>query len=100
MIQLGCFQGAEDGYVGALKTLTLDVEVRIAPVTRANDKAPTHRVFVGDLECGAAWSLTDDKGGGVLNVKLDDPALAEPIYARLVSGPGANFLLVWSRRTD
>ncbi|WP_332764494.1 DUF736 domain-containing protein [Phenylobacterium sp.] len=100
MIQLGCFQRAEDGYVGALKTLTLDAEVRISPAARTNDKAPDHRVFIGDLECGAAWSLTDDKGGGVLNVKLDDPTLPEPIYARLMSGSGADFLLVWSRRTD
>lgn len=100
MIQLGRFQHADDGYAGALRALTIDAALRIVPIARTNDKAPDHRVFVGDLECGAAWSLTDDKSAGVLNVKLDDPALAEPIYARLVRGQGDEFLLVWSRRAD
>ena len=99
MIQLGHFRHADDGYVGRVNTLTLDAEVRIAPATRSNDKAPDHRVFVSDLECGAAWTLPDDKGGGVLNVKLDDPALPEPIYARLVRGQDDEFLLIWNRRT-
>lgn len=99
MIQLGRFQRADDSYVGRVKTLTLNADVRIAPAARTNDKAPDHRLFVGDLECGAAWTLPDDKGEGMLNVKLDDPALPEPIYARLVRGPGDDFLLVWNRRT-
>jgi uncharacterized protein (DUF736 family) len=100
MIQLGRFQRADGGYVGDMRTLTIEHEVRIVPIVKVNDKSPDHRVFLGDLECGAAWRLADDRGGGVLSVKLDDPALAEPIYARLVRGQDDDFLLVWNRRTS
>jgi uncharacterized protein (DUF736 family) len=99
MIQLGRFQRTEAGYVGVLKSLTLDSEIDIAPIAKANDKAPDHRVSHGDLECGAAWTPADDRSGTVLNVKLDDPTLAEPIYARLVRGQGDEFVLIWTRRT-
>ena len=100
MIQLGRFQRTDDGYAGAIRTLVLNAEVRISAVARSNDKAPDHRVFVGDLECGAAWSMVDDRGGGLLNVKLDDPALHEPIYARLIQAQDEAFLLLWTRRAD
>ena len=49
--------------------------VRIAPETnRANDNAPSHRVFVGKAEIGAAWSKRSNEGRDYLSVKLAIPS--------------------------
>lgn len=95
MITLGHFIAAEGGYAGRLKTLAIDAELRLVPSGADKDKAPSHRVLAGEAECGAAWPAEGDSA--VLNVKLDDPAWPEPIRARLVHGPGEDFLLVWRR---
>ena len=74
--------------------------VRIAPETnRANDNAPSHRVFVGKAEIGAAWSKRSNEGRDYLFVKLDDPSFTQPIYANLFDAEdGAGYSLIWSRR--
>lgn len=95
MITLGHFTAADGGYVGRMRTLAVDAELRFTPLAVEKEKAPSHRVLAGEAECGAAWPAESDSA--VLNVRLDDPAWAEPIRARLVHGPGEDFLLVWRR---
>ena len=65
--------------------LTVKVKgVRIVPVdNRTNDEAPTHRIYVGRAEIGAAWSKRSNEGRDYLSVKLDDPSFNAPIYANL-----------------
>lgn len=99
MTTIGTFSRTSDGgFRGQLRTLTLHLKtVEIRPVARTGDKAPDHRVFVGDLEIGAAWSIAKpDKPEG-LSVRLDDPSLPAPINARLVQTDD-RFELRWSRR--
>jgi uncharacterized protein (DUF736 family) len=73
--------------------------VRIVPETnRANDNAPSHRVYVGRAEIGAAWSKRSTEGRDYLSVKLDDPSFNAPIYANLFDDEdGDGHTLIWSR---
>ena len=48
MATIGSFKKSENGdYAGAVKTLTLNVKARIAPVEKTNDKAPDFRIYAG-----------------------------------------------------
>jgi uncharacterized protein (DUF736 family) len=43
------------------------------------------RVFRTDVEFGAAWKKRSKEGRDYLSVKLDDPALTQPINCSLVA---------------
>ena len=82
--------------------MTLSVQakgVRIVPeANRSGDNAPSHRVYVGRAEIGAAWSKTSNEGREYLGLKLDDPSFTAPIYANLFNDEeGDTFSLIWSR---
>jgi len=98
MVQLGRFHRTETGYAGRLETLTLAADLRIEPVAgQTSDRAPDHRIFSGDTECGAAWT-PEEETGAVLHVKIDDPAFATPLRGRLVAArEGDDFVLLWRR---
>lgn len=92
----------EGGWVGSIRTLLIDVKVRVVPNdNQANEAAPAFRVFAGDSEIGAAWrkKTSGDQPRAYLSVSLDDPMLPEAISAAMFETAGANeFKLVWSRR--
>ena len=73
--------------------------VRIVPEpNRASDNAPSHRVFVGRAEIGAAWPKRSNEGRDYLSVKLDDPSFNAPIYANLFNDEdGEGYTLIRSR---
>ncbi|HTT83825.1 MAG TPA: DUF736 domain-containing protein [Xanthobacteraceae bacterium] len=100
MATIGNFTKTENGYTGAVKTLTLNVKARIAPADKTNDKAPDFRIFAGQTEFGAAWKKKSSEGREYLSLKLDDPSFPTPIYASLVEVEGEDSLtLIWSRRS-
>jgi uncharacterized protein (DUF736 family) len=98
MANIGTFKKSGDDFQGEILTLSLHSRgVRIVLETnRASDNAPSHRVYVGRAEIGAAWSKRSNDGRDYLSVKLDDPSFTTPIYAKLVED-GEAFTLVWSR---
>ena len=66
--------------------------------TRSNDNAPSHRVFVGKVEIGAAWAKRSNEGRDYLGLKLDDPSFTAPIFANLFDDEGSDtYSLIWSR---
>ena len=101
MANIGSFKKSGQEFQGEIVTLSLQTKgARIVPETdRTNDNAPSHRVYVGRAEIGAAWSKRSNEGRDYLSVKLDDPSFPAPIYATLIEGeePGA-YTLIWSRR--
>ena len=100
MATIGTFKKSGNGYTGDITTLSVQAKgVRItAEENRSNDNAPTHRVFVGKAEIGAAWTKRSDAGRNYLSVKLDDPSFTAPIYANLFDDEDADtFSLIWSR---
>jgi len=98
MANIGTFKKSGDDFQGEILTLSLHSRgVRIVLETnRASDNAPSHRVYVGRAEIGAAWSKRSNEGRDYLSVKLDDPSFTAPIYGKLVED-GEAFALVWSR---
>jgi uncharacterized protein (DUF736 family) len=99
MVQLGRFHRTETGYAGRIATLTVTADLRIEPAApQTNDRAPDHRIYAGEAECGAAWT-PEEETGAVLYVKIDDPAFAAPIRGRLVPAreDEDQYFLLWRR---
>jgi uncharacterized protein (DUF736 family) len=96
-MELATLKQTKNGYTGELRTLTVRAKIEIVPnEKRTGEKSPTHRVLAGGVEIGAGWTKTAKSGNDYISVRIDDPALAAPIYAALVatkSGPA----LVWGR---
>jgi uncharacterized protein (DUF736 family) len=101
MAIIGTFTASDNGYTGAIKTLTLNIKAKFVVSEKDNDKAPDYRIFSGATDFGAAWKKTArDSDREYLSVKLDDPSFAAPIYASLVKVDGDDgFTLIWSRRS-
>ena len=101
MATIGTFKKTGNNeFNGEIVTLSLQTKnVRIVPEARATgENAPSHRVFVGRAEIGAAWSKTSKEGRAYLGLKLDDPSFNAPIYANLFDDDeGEGFSLIWSR---
>ena len=100
MATIGTFKKSGAEYQGEIVTLSVQAKsVRLVPEDhRSNDNAPTHRVFVGRAEIGAAWAKRSGEGRDYLSVKLDDPSFNAPIYANLFADEdGETHNLIWSR---
>ena len=100
MATIGTFTKIEDGFTGQIVTLSVQARnVRILRDERASgENAPSHRVYVGRAEIGAAWTKRSAEGRDYLSLKLDDPSFTAPIYANLFDDEdGETFSLIWSR---
>ena len=99
MASIGTFKKTGDDYVGEIATLALHAKnVRITPEEGArSETAPSHRVFAGRVEIGAAWAKRSTEGRAYLSLKLDDPGFPAPIYANLLGDAEDGFTLIWSR---
>ena len=100
MANIGTFKKINSEFHGEIVTLGVQAKgVRIVPEdNRANDDAPSHRIFVGRAEIGAAWPKTSREDRAYLSVKLDDPSFTAPIYANLFDDEdGEGYSLIWSR---
>lgn len=97
---IGTFSAVQDGYAGTLRTLTVTAKIRLV----ANDRkeaagTPDFRVMAGAAEIGAAWRRTKQGSEETyLLVKLDDPALPQPIWGALLEATEDGVArLVWRR---
>src|SRR3546814_13179658 len=91
-MQIGCFKEDGDGFAGRLRTLTLDVALRLVPTGfTGHDRAPDWRVHLADNgapetigpEVGSGWNH-DGKTGAFVTLQLDCPGFARPIRANLL----------------
>jgi uncharacterized protein (DUF736 family) len=100
MASIGSFKKVGNDFHGEIVTLSLQAKgVRITPeANRSNENAPSHRIYVGRAEIGAAWSKCSEEGRDYLSLKLDDPSFNAPIYANLFDDEGGEgYTLLWSR---
>lgn len=102
MSNIGSFKKVGNEYHGKISTLALKADnVRIVPeAKRSSESAPSHRVFAGSAEIGAAWPRQSNKGGNdYLSVKLQDPMIPtknNTIFANLVATSDGGYGLIWS----
>ena len=101
MATIGTFKKTgSNEFTGEIVTLSLQTKnVRIVADSRASgENAPSHRVYVGRVEIGAAWSKRSNEGRSYLGLKLDDPSFTAPIFANLFDDEdGEGYSLIWSR---
>ena len=100
MATIGSFKKVGNDFQGEIVTLSLQARgVRIvAEANRSNENAPSHRIYVGRAEIGAAWSKRSEEGRDYLSLKLDDPSFNAPIYANLFDDEDTEtYTLIWSR---
>lgn len=101
MATIGTFKKTgSNEFTGEIVTLSVQAKnVRIVPeATRSGDNSPSHRVYVGRVEIGAAWAKRSNEGRDYLGLKLDDPSFTGPIFANLFDDEdGEGYSLIWSR---
>ncbi|MCK1627294.1 DUF736 domain-containing protein [Bradyrhizobium sp. 160] len=101
MATIGTFKKTGNNeFTGEIVTLSLQTKnVRIVPETnRSGENSPSHRVYAGRVEIGAAWAKRSNEGRDYLGLKLDDPSFTAPIFANLFDDEeGEGFSLIWSR---
>ncbi|HTM82185.1 DUF736 domain-containing protein [Asticcacaulis sp.] len=99
MSVIGKFQSTNGEILGEIFTLTVQLQnVRIVREEgTSNEDAPTHRIFVGRAEIGAAWSKTSRDQKAYLSLKIDDPSFSQPLFANLFQDAPGDYTLVWSR---
>ena len=98
MSTIGNFTASANGFTGTVRTLTLNVKVKIAASDKGSENAPDYRIVAGNgLEIGAAWKKISKADRPYLSVTLDDPSFPATIYARLVEGEDGAHNLIWSR---
>ena len=99
MSVIGTFKKVGSDLVGEIFTLNVQQkDVRIVKEEQpASEDAPTHRIFVGRAEIGAAWTKTSRENRDYLSLKLDDPSFLAPIFANLFADDNGDYSLIWSR---
>ena len=87
-MRIGYFVKGEDGYVGHLHTLSLNIDLVLVEVEkRESETAPDYRVIAGEddeaREIGAGWKHVGEKAGDYVSLQIDDPTCGHPIRANL-----------------
>jgi len=102
-MHIGNFNLSKDGgWIGTIRTLTINAKVRIVPNDDGGgDKAPAFRVLRGNFRIGDAWEAQTPGSSpkDYLRIRIDDPYLLGPFYAALFpSDDGNKAQLVWNRQ--
>ncbi|KUY53867.1 DUF736 domain-containing protein [Burkholderia sp. RF2-non_BP3] len=98
MANIGTFTAEKDGFTGTLRTLMLNVKVKLIPNDKGdNEKAPDYRLQAAGHDFGAAWKKTSEAKREYLSVTLDDPSFPATVYARLIENEDGTYDLIWSR---
>ncbi|MGB3068942.1 MAG: DUF736 domain-containing protein [Ottowia sp.] len=98
MANIGTFTAEKDGFTGQLRTLTLNVKVKLVPNDKGeNENASDIRLQAAGHDIGAAWKKISEAGRPYVSVSLDDPSFPATVYARLIENEDGTHDLIWSR---
>ena len=98
MANIGTFTAEKDGFSGQLRTLTLNIKVKLVPNDKGDsENAPDFRVQAAGHDIGAAWKKFSKAERPYVSVTLDDPSFPATVYARLIEGEDGTHDLIWSR---
>ena len=100
MAKIGSFKKVSSEIKGQITTLGFQAKaVRFVPEENASGNAPSHRVFFGEGEAGAAWAKQTQDNRPYRSVKLDCPSFITPVFAQLFEGENGEYDLVWNRQS-
>jgi uncharacterized protein (DUF736 family) len=97
---IGTFTAEKDGFTGTLRTLTLNVTVKLVPnAKRDSENASDFRVqaAAGPRHRRSVEEKSSEAGRPYMSVTLDDPSFPITVYARLIENEGGTHDLIWSR---
>ncbi|HCI1651745.1 TPA: DUF736 domain-containing protein [Pseudomonas aeruginosa] len=98
MANIGTFTAQNNGFIGTVRTLTLNVKVKLVPNDKNSENAPDFRIQAnGGYDIGAAWKKVSQNERAYLSVTLDDPSFPATIYARLIEEDDGTHNLIWTR---
>ncbi|MCI4185544.1 DUF736 domain-containing protein [Dickeya dianthicola] len=98
MANIGIFTADKDGFTGTLRTLTLNVKVKLVPNDKgSSENVPDFRMQAASHDIGAAWKKISQAERPYVSVSLDDPSFPATVYARLIEGEDGTHNLIWSR---
>jgi uncharacterized protein (DUF736 family) len=110
MATIGTFIKRGNDLHGAIRTLTLDVDLVMRPAAKTRADGPDFLIYAAgtakgtngiDTQLGAGWKRTSDQHCLHIYVELDDPAFPGPLSATLVEDhvapSGERFNMVWAR---
>ena len=63
MANIGTFTAQNDSFAGTVRTLTLNVKVKLVPNPKESENAPDYRIVAGNFEIGAAWKKSARRNG-------------------------------------
>ena len=101
MTVIGHFVPDTDGYVGSIRTLTLQAKLRLVAIdNKSKGDGPDFRILFGTQEVGAAWKAKTHEAEprDYLSATIDDPAFPEPLRGAMFEDNG-KLSLVWRRKT-
>jgi uncharacterized protein (DUF736 family) len=96
MATVGTFTKTQKGFIGTIRTLTLDGKVTLSLFDSDKDNAPDYRITAKGGEIGVAWYRLSQAGNKYIACKLDDTSFAAPVYANLFER-GETYSMVWNR---
>ena len=106
MPQIGQFTRNQTGYLGRIRTLSLNLDIVIVEADQGEaENAPDYRVLAAGDDgpaIGAGWKRSGEKAGEFVSLLIDDPAFAQPIRANLFQNGDdkTSWSLQWSRPRD
>ena len=97
---VGTFTKTETGaFEGDVETLIFSAALKIVPVEKTADRAPSYRVYSAhnNAEVGAGWNeMSQRTKEPYISVKIDDPSFAYPMWSALTKSDDG-YHLKWSR---
>ena len=75
MSTIGTFTRQEDGFNGALRTLSLNVKCKIVAISKDGNKAPDYRVLVGATDYAELSVMQSPQLPSLISRHLEEVAL-------------------------
>ena len=97
---IGHFVPDTDGYVGSIRTLTIQAKIRLVAIdNKTKEDGPDFRILFGLQDVGAAWKAKTHEAEprDYLSAMIDDPMFPEPLRGALFEDNG-RLSLVWRRK--
>lgn len=93
-------QNSDGSLTGRYKSLTINIPLELVP-TGNNGNNPSHRIYSGGVEIGAAWEKNTRDGLVFYSMTMDDPSFPQQLniaaFPSKEAGAAGVFDIRWNR---